>query len=177
MSFLNALCATAAVISFASMPAFADTLPAPKGEVLLTISGDLSHETAGAAKGTVTLDLEILQSLETQVFTTSTIWIEGNIEFTGVSLRDVLDYAGATGTTIEAIASNDYKVDIPTDTLTGGSNENAPIVAYFMDGAEMSARGKGPLWIVYPYDDDVQYRTEVVYSRSIWQLDRIVTVQ
>ncbi|AXI49057.1 oxidoreductase [Sulfitobacter sp. SK012] len=150
----------------------ADTLPAPTGKVLLTISGDLNNQTAEAPDGSVTLDLEILKSLGTKVFTTSTIWVEGDVEFTGVSLSDVLDYAGATGATIGAIASNDYKVEIPTD----GLEADAPIVAYLMNGSEMSARGKGPLWIVYPYDDDAKYRTEVIYSRSIWQMDRIESV-
>ena len=34
-------------------------------------------------------------------------------------------------------------------------------------------RDKGPLWIIYPYDQNTDYQTEVIYSRSIWQLDRI----
>jgi hypothetical protein len=45
-----------------------------------------------------------------------------------------------------------------------------------MDGKTMSVRDKGPLWIIYPYDSSADYRTEVVYSRSIWQLDRIEAV-
>jgi hypothetical protein len=172
MSIVNTFHAAAIVLSFAALPALAETLPASTGEVLLTLSGNLSNQTADAPIGTVTLDLEILKSLDTKVFTTSTIWVEGDIVFTGVSLHDVLDYAGAAGSTIGAIASNDYKVEIPAD----GLEDNAPIVAYMMDGVEMSSRGKGPLWIVYPYDDDRKYRTEVTYSRSIWQLNRIVSI-
>ena len=38
----------------------------------------------------------------------------------------------------------------------------------------MSVREKGPLWVIYPFDSDPEYQTEVIYSRSIWQLDRIV---
>ena len=37
----------------------------------------------------------------------------------------------------------------------------------------MSLRDKGPLWIVYPFDSNPSYSTEVTYARSIWQLDRI----
>lgn len=169
MSLMNTLRATATALSLMALPAIAETRPAPTGTVLLTISGDLDHQTAGATNGAVTLDLDILKSLDTKTFTTSTIWVEGDVEFTGVRLRDVLDYAGANGATIGAIASNDYKVEIPAD----GISADAPIVAYLMNGDEMSARGKGPLWIVYPYDADAKYRTEVIYSRSIWQLDRI----
>jgi len=160
---------TVAALAVAALPSFADTLAAPTGPVLLTVSGDLEHTSAGAEAGTVVLDLEILKSLETRSFTTSTIWLEGDITFTGVSLRDILDYAGARGGSVSAVASNDYKVDIPLDSL----EPHAPVVAYLLDGAQMSARGKGPLWLVYPYDDDAKYRTEVAYSRSIWQLNRI----
>ena len=106
-------------------------------------------------------------------FKTSTIWLDKIVEFTGVNLKNVLDYAGASGTLIYAIALNDYKVDIPSDTVA----EDAPIVAYHLDGELMPSREKGPLWVVYPYDQDAKYRSELIYSRSIWQLDRLTSVQ
>ena len=37
----------------------------------------------------------------------------------------------------------------------------------------MTLRDKGPLWLVYPYDADTAYQSEVIYARSVWQLDRI----
>jgi hypothetical protein len=52
--------------------------------------------------------------------------------------------------------------------VTGG-----PIVAFARNGAPMPLRDKGPLWIVYPYDSNPDYQSELIYSRSIWQLDRI----
>lgn len=146
----------------------AETLPMPTGPVLLTLSGDLANETTD---GQVLLDLDMLKNMETKVFNTSTIWLEDAVEFTGVSVKEVLEYAGAQGTQISAVALNDYKIEIPVSDI----DENAPIIAYLMDGQEMSARGKGPLWVVYPYDTDPKFQTEVVYSRSIWQLDRIVS--
>lgn len=154
----------------AAVPAVADTLAAPSGEVLLTLSGELSHETVD---GTVQLDLAQLKELPQVTFTTSTIWLEDEVAFTGPSLKSLLDLAGVESGTIEAVALNDYAVEIPVESIT----DEAPIVAYLMNGEEMSPRDKGPLWIVYPYDDDAQYRSEVIYSRSIWQLDRIVAVK
>lgn len=159
-----------AIAVFAASMAFAESLPAPTGDVLLTLSGEMDKQTSD---GVVQLDMSLLQSLPVRQFTTATIWQDGPVEFTGVSLRDLLDHTGATGTAIEAVALNDYSVEIPVDSIT----EDAPIVAYHMDGKEMSPRDKGPLWIVYPYDAAPEYRTEVVYSRSIWQLDRIVSVK
>jgi hypothetical protein len=170
MSLMKSLHASAALLTLATIPALADDLPTPTNSVILTISGAVDNETAD---GLVTLDLDLLKSMDTKVFTTATIWLEDEVEFTGVSLRDLLDYAGATGASFDAVALNDYKVNIPADAIA----KDAPIVAYLMDGEEMPPRGKGPLWVVYPYDADAKYRTEVTYSRSIWQLDRIVSVK
>lgn len=149
-------------------PVLAEQLPAPTGPVLLTVSGDVSNETS---KGVVELDMAALEALEPVVFSTSTIWMDDAVEFTGVPLRALLAYAGAEGETVSAVALNDYKVDIPVSEI----DPDVPVVAYLMDGEVMSPRGKGPLWIVYPYDEDAKYRSEVIYSRSIWQLDRIVS--
>ena len=75
--------------------------------------------------------------------------------------------------TLRATAINDYTVEIPvSDAVEGG-----PIIAYSVDGKPMSVRDKGPLWVIYPYDSGAQYRSEVIYSRSIWQLDRIEVVK
>jgi hypothetical protein len=150
-----------------ALPLAAETMPAPTGDVVLTVSGEITQDNAN---GTVQLDMDMIREMDPIVFTTSTIWQNDPVEFTGVSLKALLDKIGATGTSIGAIALNDYKVDIPVDSMT----DTAPIIAYLMDGETMSPRDKGPLWVVYPYDSATRYRTEVIYSRSIWQLDRIV---
>lgn len=84
-------------------------------------------------------------------------------------LATLLKAVGADGAMLRASAINDYAVEIPVeDAVEGG-----PIVAYLLNGEPMSVRDKGPLWIVYPFDSAPEYQTEQVYSRSIWQLDRI----
>lgn len=119
-------------------------------------------------------DLQALQALGETRITTSTVWTEGMHSFTGVPLASILADAGiATGPgstgEVTATAINDYAISIPLAEI----GPEVPLVAYRMDDQEMSVRDKGPLWIVYPYDADRQYQTEVIYSRSIWQLDRI----
>jgi hypothetical protein len=151
-------------------PASADDLPAPQGEVILTVSGDIS---ATNVDETLTLDRQMLSALPATTFETSTIWTDGVHTFTGVSLVDLIDVLGMENGRLLATAINDYTVEIPvTDAVEGG-----PIIAYLMDGAEMSVRDKGPLWVIYPYDSEADYRTEVIYSRSIWQLDRVEVIQ
>lgn len=148
--------------------ASADTLPTPAGDVVLTVSGNLANVTND--EGAV-FDIEMLRNLPQVKFTTATQWTEGKVEFTGVSLRVLLEHVGATGETVSAVALNDYKIEIPASSIEA----DAPIVAYLMDGKVMSPRDKGPLWIVYPYDADERFRTETIYSRSIWQLDRLIS--
>lgn len=159
-----------AVLALTALPLFAQELVVPTGDVLLTVSGRIDTTNAD---GTAQFDLDMLEELDATTFETTTIWSEGTHTFQGVSLKVLADRLGISGDTLRATAINDYAVDIPlTDAVDGG-----PIVAYKMDGATMSVRDKGPLWIVYPFDSDAAYRSEVIYSRSIWQLDRIVVLE
>ena len=144
----------------------AGELEGPTGPVLLTISGAIENTNGD---GTAAFDLDMLRALGATDVTTETIWTPGTITFTGVELKTLLDHVGATGSEIDATAINDYTVVIPVSDAV----EEGPIVAYEMDGKLMSRRDKGPLWLIYPYSSNAEYRTEVIYSRSIWQLDRM----
>jgi len=155
-----------ALVFVASFSVSAEELAMPEGDVVLSISGGV--EASNSETG-VQLDLAMLAGMEKTTIETSTIWTEGVQTFEGVSLATMAEKLGLSGSVLRATAINDYTVEIPmTDAVEGG-----PIVAYLLNGEEMSVRDKGPLWIVYPYDSDAEYRTEVIYSRSIWQLDRI----
>lgn len=150
-----------------AMPAdAAEPLPAPAGQVILTVSGAIAARNVGE---TAQFDREMLMQLASETYATNTTWTEGKQEFVGVPLHVLLDRIGATGTTVEAMAINDYAVEIPMSDAAPGR----ALVAYLRNGAEMSIRDKGPLWVVYPFDSSSEFRTEVIYGRSIWQLDRI----
>lgn len=139
---------------------------AQQGEVILTVSGNTTKD---GPEINVSYDLAMLQALPKTSFTTSTMWTQGAQSFDGVLLKDLLDLHGITSGTIVATAINDYAVDIPIeDAVIGG-----PIIAYALNGTPMSVRDKGPLWIVYPYDQNTAYQSEVIFSRSVWQLNRI----
>jgi hypothetical protein len=162
LRFMPALLAAALVAQ--ATPA--QTLDAPAGAAVLTVTGEIARTNA---EGAAIFDRAMLEAIGPVTFTTTTTWTEGPQVFTGVELADLLATLGVEAGTLRATAINDYAVDIPvSDAVEGG-----PIVAYLRDGAPMSVRDKGPLWIVYPYDARPDYQTEVIYSRSIWQLDRI----
>lgn len=140
------------------------------GEPLLSIAGDFD-QTSGDAS--LVLDLATLQQLPQTTFETSTIWTDGVQSFTGVSLADLMTQLGVADGKMIATAINDYSVEIPvSDSVKAG-----PIIAYLLNGKPMRVRDKGPLWIVYPYDSNSDYQSEVIYSRSIWQLNRLKIVQ
>lgn len=154
----------AAAIMTLALPASA--LEPAEGPVVLTVTGAITQTNAeGAAK----LDLALLGAMGSVVVETTTIWTDGVQTFEGVELATLLAALGAEGTVLRAIAHNDYAVDIPvSDAVAGG-----PVVAYLRNGAAMSMRDKGPLWVIYPFDSKPEYQSELIYSRSIWQLDRI----
>lgn len=116
--------------------------------------------------------LEDLDGLEQLNFTTSTIWTDGPQEFSGVSLKTLLTHIKAKGSSVDLIAMNDYSVSVDIADL----EDDAPLIATRMNGETMSVRDKGPFWMVYPYDRDAKYNTELHYSLSIWQLNRMTVV-
>ncbi|WP_425090842.1 molybdopterin-dependent oxidoreductase [Tropicimonas sp. S265A] len=133
---------------------------------------DLQVTTTETGSDTLALSLADLDAMDQVTFTTTTIWTDGAVTFSGVPLKAVLDRAGAQGTQVEMIALNDYKVVMPLAQI----DDTAPIIATRMDGAPMSVRDKGPYWVVFPYDRDPIYQTETIYSFSIWQLNQLKVV-
>lgn len=109
-----------------------------------------------------------LADLSQHTFRTSTIWTEGEQEFSGPSLATVLAAAGMEESVrqIRLTALNDYAVLIDMSQVEA----DVPIIANRMNGATFSVRGKGPLWVVFPYDSAPRYRTESNFAISVWQL-------
>ncbi|WP_425098403.1 molybdopterin-dependent oxidoreductase [Tropicibacter sp. S64] len=157
------------LITLAPLVATAEPLPAPDGPVVLTVTGAITETNA---EGAALFDLEMLRALGAAEIATDTIWTPRTHRFTGVRLSALLERVGATGTRLSATAINDYSVEIPVS----DARADGPIVAYEMDGTVMSRRDKGPLWVIYPFSSSAAYRTEVIYARSIWQLDRMTVL-
>lgn len=148
-------------------PALADTpLPPPEGEAILTLSGAITRSNGN---GEARFDRAMLEALPRHEFTTSTVWTEGVSHYSGVLLRDLLAAVGAQGHSLTAHAIDGYSATMPLDSVA----DDGPLVAFLRDGAPMSVRQRGPLWIVFPYDDNPAYRNDTTYGRSVWQLTRI----
>lgn len=149
-----------------TMPGFGQTLPDRTGPTLLTITG---LDPGAHPGGELAFDLTMLKALPQATIKTSSIWTEGLHSFSGVPMAALADYLHIGDATVRLHAINDYSVEMPLDE----TEDNAPVLAYEMDGAPMPVRDKGPIWIIYPYDAGAEYRSDTIYSRSVWQLDRI----
>jgi hypothetical protein len=147
----------------------AAALDVPAGPVVLTLSGRVRQPNAGA---TAQFDMAMLEKLPQTSFSTRTPWYAGPRRFTGPLLRDVLAMAGAHGTLLRVSALNDYKVDVPW----ADAQRHDLIVARLLDGQPMAVRDKGPLFLIYPFDEQSELRSAVYYSRSAWQLKSIEVV-
>lgn len=146
---------------------YAAGLASPKGKVILTISGNIK---ATNLNDTAVLDMEMIEAIGLEGFSTTTPWYNGPVKFEGVRMSKLLDLVGATGTTVTALALNDYKTDIPMEDF----RKYPALMATKRDGAYMPVKDKGPLFIVYPYDSDITLKHQVYYARSAWQVARLI---
>ena len=141
-------------------------LETPTGKVVLTVSGDV--QVRNAAEGAA-FDMAMLEKLPQRSFSTKTPWYPEARKFTGVLLRDLLAAVGARGTTVKALALNDYSVDIPVEQ----AQRHDLLVAYLLDDKTMPVREKGPLVLIYPFDSKPELRSAINYSRAAWQLKQL----
>jgi len=129
--------------------------------VVLTITAPKAAPPVAAS-----FNMKFLKSLPQQTFVTQTPWYKDPVKFTGPLLRDVLAAAKAKGEVINAVALDDYQAKIPFSDAT----DYDVILAHQMDGKTLTAKDKGPLFVVYPYDSKAELQAVRFYERSIWQL-------
>lgn len=166
-SFVNILGLAAAAGLGGARQALAGALAQPQGKVILTVSGLIANTNKD---GTAQFDMAMLESLGLQSFKTATPWYDGPQTFEGVAMMRLMDFVGATGSSITVKALNDYATDIPMEDF----KKYPVILALKRNGVYMPVRDKGPLFIVYPYDSDPDLKHQRFYSRSAWQVAQII---
>ncbi len=140
-----------------------DALPLPKGPLILEVDGALSR---GNRDGAAHFDMEMLKALPVAQLETSTAVTDGTRRFEGFLMRDLLDHVGAHGSSVTAIALNDYAIEIDIEEF----ERFDVLVAYEMDGEALLPSDKGPLWIVYPRDRHKELQDIRYDYRWVWQL-------
>lgn len=149
----------------------AEPLPAPRGEVLLTVGGEIGRGNAQDASGRLEarLDRAMLEQLGLTEVNTATPWHSGSMRFEGVLLRAVLGLVEARGSNLLATAHNEYSATLPA---SDAARYNV-ILAMKLNGETMTLRDKGPLFIIYPFDSEKVLQNDMTYIRSVWQLRHI----
>jgi hypothetical protein len=166
MFFHRAVIAVA--LSFAAcLMSFANPLPAPQGDPVLWVSGNISQSNTSDG---VVFDQQMLAALEQGTIETSNHVVDGIVEYKGPKLLAVLEYAGAKGKTIKVIAWDDYIVTIPIS----DAEKYGLLLATHEAGQRMTIDGKGPLFVVYPFAEHPELRNDYYYSLSVWQVKEIV---
>lgn len=141
-------------------------LPAPAGEIVLTVTGNISRTNRDHMAA---FDEGMLKALPWTSLETTTVVTDGVRRFDGFLMQDLLDYVGAEGETVTAVALNDYVIDIPMEDFSRFD----VLIAASMDGERLLPSDKGPFWIVYPRDDH-EILQDIRYDyRWVWQLIRL----
>lgn len=111
---------------------------------------------------------EAFEAMGMSSLKTRTPWNQDPVEFSGVKLSTFLKQVGATGRVLRVTALNDYVTTIPVDDV-----KYDPILATRRSGKPMAIRDKGPIFIIYPFDDDKSLNSELYFSRCAWQVKAI----
>ncbi|MBR9884981.1 MAG: hypothetical protein GYB21_15585 [Oceanospirillales bacterium] len=84
-------------------------------------------------------------------------------------MSDLLEYVGSNSQSAEVMALNDYHATLDIRELAA-----VPVlVAIKNNGSYMRVRDKGPLWIVYPFEDLPLADQSRHQANQVWQLRRI----
>lgn len=138
-------------------------LEEPEGNVILTVNGNIEqHNSPQQAQ----FDLHMLKQLPVREIITETPWEEGSHHYVGFDPNDLLEQLDANGNVIRLTAFNQYITEIPLTDF----EELGAIIAYEMDGKDIAIRSKGPLMVIYDFEQHPELRNEAYYGRSIWQI-------
>ncbi|MEJ1158331.1 oxidoreductase [Prosthecomicrobium sp. N25] len=135
------------------------------GRIILQIDGKLEG-------GRLEFSRADLEKLGLTTIRTATPWHDGVQVFEGVELSRLMQVAKARGETVEVTALNRYRSAIPVADF----EQFRPILALKRGGEYLQVKDKGPLFVIYPFDDRPELKTEQYYGRAVWQV-RSITVE
>lgn len=139
----------------------------PEGPVVLTVNGKITQTNAD---GVMQFDRAMLEALPQVKVVTQTPWFDEVSEFEGPLASAVLEAAGADFTAnMRVTALNDYSAVVPASDF----QDLGVILAMKRNGEVLRVRDKGPLFIIYPFDENPDLTSEVYYNRSVWQIKSI----
>lgn len=139
----------------------------PEGPAVLTVTGKISQHNAEQA---FVFDRAMLEALPQATVVTQTPWYDEVSEFEGPLASAILEAVGADlNANMRVIALNDYSAVVPASDFS----DLGVILAMKRNGDALRIRDKGPLFVIYPFDENPDLNSEVYYNRSVWQIKAI----
>ena len=152
-------------MALVTLPSLACALSA---QPLLCVSGRIGRVNNEATATYDFSEAEFLKLATTRI-TTGTPWTPTSV-FVGPLLADVMRAAGVTSGMLTLKALDDNSAPIPWDDLV----RYGVILAHTQDGQRLNNKRWGPLWTIYPRDQNsAALRGPIAESRFIWQVNRI----
>jgi hypothetical protein len=135
---------TPTVVSNGSLAA-GNKIAAPKGEVVLTVTGDIGEANKGRK---LELDLASLEKMRQVRMEAAEPFLKRRVTFEGVLLSDLLAVAGVpdSASKVSLTALDDYKVDFKVADV----RSSQMLLATKADGKHMPIDKSGPIRIVFP---------------------------
>jgi hypothetical protein len=133
-----------------------------KADTILTVTRK------SAVAGVTEFSRESLEGIGPGKLLTKTPWDHSPVEFEGVFLSEFASRIGATNRDMKLTALNDYSIMLPASDA-----KYNPLLATRRSGQPLQVRDKGPVFVVYPFDQHPELANETIYARCIWQVCRV----
>lgn len=137
---------------------------------LPTVSVAQDILTVSNGEETKSYTFEDLLAFEQEIVETTNDYVDELATFQGPSLQSLLEDSDIDrDAELKMSAINDFTISVPAeDAFLYGV-----ILALLRDGEQMSVRDKGPIWVIYPMDDNPELRDDMYNGRLVWQLKSI----
>jgi len=155
------------VVLWGAVVSNSSALEPPTDAAVLTVSGEIGEKNQGKQ---AVFDHAMFSELGMHTTVTATPWHDETMSFSGPLARSVLEAVEAKGDSVIVMALNDYEAEIPVEDFYNYD----VIFATHANGAPMNVREHGPIFVIYPFDSDAELHKETIYSRSVWQVNRLL---
>lgn len=153
-------------IPLAGLANITTVLDSPSGAVILTVNGNINVTNSAEE---AQFDRAMLEALPQHEFETGTPWTEGVSHYRGPLMRDLLAHLNIDSEFIHVNALNGYEAEIPVSDF----EDYDVILALQKDERAIPIREYGPLWVLYPFDQDDALLSEKIRFRAVWQVMNI----
>jgi hypothetical protein len=145
-----------------------ESIPAPTGEVVLTIDGNISQTNV---ENKLQLDMATLEKIGVVQYDVNDPFVKEKITYSGVLLSEILRAAGAdaSATTLTLRALDDYS----TDMNIADADKWPVLVATRANGEYMAIDKNGPLISVFPFDDFPEIDHLTYDALWVWSMHEI----